>query len=355
MRVLFIDVSLTGHHKTYLSSLLSRFSDTCLVFLSNDVMEGVPSICHFNIPFNPNSFFSYLNMIIRLRQVARKFEPEIIHFLYGDAFYRFFGIGLRRLYPKAKIVVTCHQFRRSWLRDFSYRRIGSTTDALVVHTEKLKKYLGDLGIKKVHHVEYPQFGNSKQVDKQEALRVLGVKDEGKKVLLVLGGTRKSKGLDILLNALKHVQLPFHLIIAGKEEYFKRSYILSQIESYRENVSLFLEFLSDEKFGLCLNAADIIVLPYRRSFDGASGPLGEGVWHYKMIVGPAHKSLGDIIRSNHLGKTFKSEDVEDLRDMLCDAIKTEWVPDEKYLEYRQSLDPALFQKKYMKLYSDLTAK
>ena len=177
----------------------------------------------------------------------------------------------------------------------------------------------------------------------------------KKTLLALGGTRKGKGLDILLEALKRVQEPFHLIIAGKEEDFKKDFILEHTITYTENVSLFLEFLTDEKFSLCLNAADIVVLPYRKVFDGASGPLGEGVWHYKMIVGPDHGSLGDIVKMNHLGKTFKSEDADVLSEVLNETIKMEWEPDEKYLEYRQSLDPAFFQKKYMKLYSDLTAK
>ena len=51
--------------------------------------------------------------------------------------------------------------------------------------------------------------------------------------------------------------------------------------------------------MAINACDYIVLPYRYSFDGASGPLVDGVIADKIIIGANHGSLGNLINNNNL--------------------------------------------------------
>ncbi|MDD6213315.1 MAG: glycosyltransferase, partial [Clostridiales bacterium] len=171
----------------------------------------------------------------------------------------------------------------------------------------------------------------------------------------LGGTRWDKGLDILLDALADIKVPFHLLIAGKAQFFTREEIEKRVAPYAENVTMLLEFLSDEKFSLCLSAADIVVLPYRKQFDGASGPLGEGVWRNKMIVGANHGSLGQIISDNHLGMVFESENVQSLSSVLNKALTVEFCRDEVYVRYRGRMNPERFQKEYGQLYAEVIEK
>ena len=102
----------------------------------------------------------------------------------------------------------------------------------------------------------------------------------------------------------------------------------------------------------MNATDIITIPYRKEFNAASGPLGEGASLRKCIVGPCHGNLGDTIEKNHLGYTFLSEDVNSLAEVLNKALKTEFKPDEKYIEYKNSLDVESFLKSYENLYKTL---
>lgn len=71
-------------------------------------------------------------------------------------------------------------------------------------------------------------------------------------------------------------------------------------------------MTDEEFEMAIQAVDAIVLPYRKTFNGASGPLGEGVAKGKMIIAANHGSLGDIVEKNHLGYTFESENIEALK-------------------------------------------
>ena len=114
----------------------------------------------------------------------------------------------------------------------------------------------------------------------------------------------------------------------------------------------LQYLTDEQFAMCLNACDKVVLPYRRCFNGASGPLGEGVRFGKQIIGPEHGSIGGIITKNHLGSTFVTEDPADLAAVIDTALQRQFVCDDVYAAYQQGLDPKFFTQIYMGIYRKL---
>lgn len=52
-------------------------------------------------------------------------------------------------------------------------------------------------------------------------------------------------------------------------------------------------MTDREFAEVIAASDIIALPYRKKFNGASGPLVEGVYLGKCIIGPNHGNLGKL--------------------------------------------------------------
>lgn len=353
MRVLLIETQVTGHHGAYLNGL-------CKVFGEEDEYQIVlpERMTNFEllktkaiyIPWmnkGKRQYFQWLGKIIRY---TKQYRPDLIHFVYGDDLYRYFGIGLEMLNKIAPVIVTFHQIRRSRLRDFSLRQISAKSQSIIVHTKQLFGQLKEMGIKNIYHIEYPKFNNHERLNKENALRKLEIENTEGKVLLALGGTREDKGLDILLEALQGVKEPFHLIIAGKEEKFSSVFIEERARNYYSRVTCFLEFLSDDKLETCLNAADIIVLPYRRSFDGASGPMGEGVWLRKEIIGPQHGSLGKTIEENHLGYTFKTEDSLSLGKVIAEALIKDWKPDEIYEAYRKELDPNRFVEDYRRVYN-----
>lgn len=348
MRALLIDSLSTGHHITYLQSLIA-VADEVAVVVPDDVKISEAETFHAN--FRVDEKKRYFQWLKSIRNIIKVWKPDIVHFVYGDDLYRYMGIGLRTVCGKCHIVVTFHQIRHSKLRDFGRIIFGKQIDASVVHTEQLKQNFETLGVHNVYHVEYPQFSEAVQIPQGEARKKLGI-ETAEKVLLALGGTRWDKGLDILLDALTEVKAPFHLLVAGKEQYFSREEIEKRSASYADKVTLILEFLSDAKFSQCLSAADIVVLPYRKSFDGASGPLGEGVWQNKMIIGANHGSLGQIIEDNHLGMTFESENVQSLVQVLNTALTTQFFEDDKYVKYQEKISPKRFQREYRAIYSKL---
>ena len=315
--------------------------------------DGVTEVIISNNCYNAD--LNYFAWIQEVKKLAEKIKPDVVHFLTGDIFYRYFGLGLRSLKKKYPILITLHQIRRSTLRDISLKCISNSADILVVHTEKIQSDLKKMGIYNTRHIEYPRFNTVSAFTKGEAFSMLANECPKQKVLLALGATREEKGLDILLKALRKVEAPFYLIIAGAEDYYTRDFIEREINSYRENVLLILDYLSELMFAACINASDIIVLPYKKSFDGASGPLGEGVWLSKEIIGANHGSLGRIIEDNHLGYTFESENSDSLASVLNCALISDFKIDNKFEKYRISLNAKYFQQSYVELYNGFMLK
>jgi glycosyltransferase involved in cell wall biosynthesis len=243
-----------------------------------------------------------------------------------------------------------HCLRDGFLNTLSAKRIASSVDKVVLHSEFLKDKLSEYGKNNGFHIEYPNFKKSPYT-KEEDKKYYSL-NENIPVLGCIGETRSDKGLDIMLEALKYVKQPFQLLVAGKPVHFDEAYIKEKSEGYADRVHTKLEFLSDEDFLRAVNASDIITVPYRKVFNAASGPLGEGVALGKCIIGPSHGNLCDSIVKNHLGYTFESENAEALANVLEEALAKNFVPDEEYEKYKETLNVSYFLKSYNDLYNSL---
>ncbi len=344
---MYVDILIDGHHLSYMKSLIKSDQNEYVLVLPEKVeIFGCKQYIFKEVDFFNKKLSEYLSWLNEIYEIAKREKPDIIHFLYGDVFYKFFGIGLSK-FKNFKIISTFHWVKFDVLRRISLKSIFNKIDKGVVHTEFLYKKIKELGINNITHIEYPQF-NTPLLDNIEAKRYFGLKDTVP-TLGCIGGTRHDKGLDILLKALNYVNSPFQLLISGKEESFNKAFIEEEIKGYSERVVLYLKYLSDEELYKSLNASDIIVLPYRRNFAGASGPLSEGVWLRKTIIGPNNSSLGDIIINNELGLSFEVEDISDLAKSINELLQNQYNWTEKAELYRKSLDPLLFREKYLEIY------
>ncbi len=340
MKIMYVDTGINGHHPLYLNCLLRAASEDSFAVLpeSTDRVWGRIRTAGSGSVREASEYGRWMK---ELRQIAEKEKPDIIHFLDGDSIMRHFGRGLARL-GAFGTVITFHHLFQGKLREISLKRMLHHADAGVVHTESMLRRIKGFGCGNVSCVPYPCF--------LDALPGAGEAYQNEPpVLLALGGTRYDKGLDILLNALKRIDIPFQLIIAGRTEDFDEAFIRKRTETYRDRVELYLRFLKEEEVKEFLERADMVVLPYRKSFEGASGPMCEGIYLGKTIVGPAHGSLGETIRKTHTGYTFESEDEKNLSECIEYALKHPCIYDETALLAQRSLRPELFAKKYMEIY------
>lgn len=349
MKVLYVDIETNGHHQTYLRALMNIPGKENILVIPEQLSEFKCKQYVFNkIDFYNKKFTAYLGWIKEVREIINKEKPDVIHFLYGDVFYKYFGIGLEGLRHQCKVINTVHALKKGKVGLLSLKRILRLSDYGVFHTEAIVTEVRNFGISNVVHIEYPQFSTGYEVNADYAKRYFGIETKSP-VLGCIGGTRYDKGLDILLYALKNVNSNFELLIAGAEDAIKLEEIKKISEPYTEKVHLMLKYLTDEELEMAFQASDIIVIPYRKTFNGASGPLGEGVGKMKMIVGCSHGSIGNIIKTNHLGLTFQSEEVKDLSRVLNEALNMKFTYDESAITYMKSLSVDSFMNSYERLY------
>ncbi len=351
IKIIFVDIATDGHHLTYAKSLVSNCENYEAIMIMPEKVEGL-SCRQYEYKtrgFQKNIFY-FLKWIYEIYGIVKSENPDIVHFLYGDVFYRFFGLCLGK-FRRYKIIATFHLLRCGSIYNMSMKMISGKVNSCVVHSEYIKKLLVEVGINNAVHIEYPVF-NSIELEREKTREYLNLPDDAV-VLGCIGGTRYDKGLDILLEALNFVEEPFYLLIAGLEEYFKENFIKEKSKEYEAQVKCVLKFLTEEEFANVMNSVDIVVLPYRKWFNGASGPLGEGVALGKCIIGPNHGNLGDTITKNHLGYTFESEDATSLASVINSALKGSFTKDDIYNKYQQNLAVPNFIKEYKELYKTIS--
>lgn len=345
MKIMFVDTSTYGHHLIYLNNLLQAASRESFAVLPEN-QEDIAGRCVMIPEPAVRSFSGYRKWIKDLQKAARKEQPDIIHFLDGDTIMRYFGWGFAG-FGKCRIVITFHHFFPGRLRKISMKSMLRQAAAGVFHTETIAGRIRAFGCGNVFCIPYPCF-----------LNVLMQRGEGYQndppVLLALGGTRYEKGLDLLLGALSSVEHPFHLMIAGGVTDFDEHFVEEAVREYRRNVEWNLRLLTDEEVLDYMQRADIIVLPYRKVFDGASGPMCDGVYLGKTILGPDHGSLGELIRKHHVGYTFESENTADLIRGLSTVLSAPFTYDGTAAEYQKTLSPENFKASYLKLYEQIAA-
>ena len=348
-KVLLVDNSLGGHHLPYLRTLLQISSEEFeIIALLSERIDDESDQCFLTQRcYDLRKWSDYAKWVDEVARVAASEEVDLVHLLYGDCLYRHFGALLDKV-PCRKMA-TFHQFRHSALRDLSVKRIHKVLDLSVVHTDSLARFARSCGGCEVAVVQYPVFESLSGVpDPDEAKRAWGLKP-GVPVVAALGGTRTDKGLDILLEALRGIEGDYQLLVAGAEQSIGRESIEEAISLLGCHASVNLRYLSEEELVSAAQAADIVALPYRRSVDGASGPLGIGAALGKVIVGPGHGSVGETIRENHLGHVFEAENARALAKVLDDALSDGFAADDHYQAYQGKMNPELFKKSYLDLY------
>ncbi len=351
MKILFVDTSVSGHHFSYMRALSQ--------------IEGIQ--CHYMLPTECNiagtihirplkaagsNIFIYVRWLLEIRKVARMEKITTIHILNGDLLCHYYGFFLGMLKKEFKVVITFHQDRNYILHKFIYKRIFNHLHVGIVHNELLEQRIRKDGINNVCFINYPSLFQ----DYFHDIKSSNIKDKwgipkGKKVILALGETRYEKGIDLLIKALNLIKEEFFLLVVGQEKDFDEAYIkkAANFTNYKLHMNL-----SDEEMIEIYRMADMVVLPYRKGYDGTSGPLCEGAAYEKLIIGPNHGNLGHIIKNNHLGFVYESENVQSLADTLEMALDMDFAYDEKALYFSERLSIHEFCGNYKNLFDIIGA-
>jgi len=347
LNILVINPSTQGHHYNYLINIINNKTYNFFVLTPEHLeINPVKQIILKDVNFFPRKIKDYILLMNRIKKISEQNNIDLIHFIYLDSYYRYFGLYLN-VFKKSTVMTTLHTLRRSFFHDISLRLIHKKVGIMVVHTEKIYNDLKKMKMVKIELIHYPSFiSESSFVPKtfENFAKINNIP-----VLLAIGSTRNDKGLDILLKALNLVNFEFKLIIAGNVDYFDRDYIDYLSENYVDKVISILRTLTVEEYNFLVSFADIIVIPYRKTFDGASGPLIDAVKMKKPVIASNHGSLGYIVNKYKLGLTFISENVDDLAIVLNSLNVNGFKWNDCAEKYRQKTNLENFTNDYNRLY------
>ena len=237
-----------------------------------------------------------------------------------------------------------HWFPTDVKRQKLLKMTASYFSKIVVHSDYIKQKCIGIGILNVATIDYPCFC---EIDTSKLVRI---KANEEKVFTCLGGSRNDKGLDILRKSFKYIMNKENLkfVIAGKEVDFSYSQIVDEAKKYNISIKVINKVLSEEEYWNYIVNSDVILLPYKRIFTGNSGPMTDGVYFNKYILGPDEGNLNYLIKKYHLGSTFEIENPRSLANEI-DRVCT--VSTNISSTYRDKLETSHFIELYTKLFED----
>ncbi len=217
------------------------------------------------------------------------------------------------------------QSQSNWFR-FIYKFIYRLPDALVAHTEQVRRQLvREFGISEekifVSSLGLNEEMASTSLTTTEARTRLGL-GEAEKVILFLGKIEEYKGPDMLVAAFD--ALPFddaHLVVAGSfGDAVFRERLLQQTAKARRSchIHLYEKFFDNAEAEVYLKAADVLCLPYRNIYQ--SGLIFLGPRFGVPIVATDVGSLRDFLQEG-FGTVTRTNDVAGICAALTEFFST----------------------------------
>lgn len=332
MKVYLVDNANDGHHKIY-QKTLNNIQNT----------EILNKICKLH-DIRSNPIKAYKERRDFIKEINFKTTDKIVHFLYIDSLYKCPFIS-RKLKKNKKYIGTLHWIPNDLFRIFLLKKFSKKMKYIIVHSEFLKEQLEKKGFKNIKCVDYPSFINDDKLGNY-------IKKDNI-TISCLGGTRSDKGLDILLESFEYLndiykdKLEFN--ICGIEQDVKYSDVITVAKKNNIKIIYKNKFLTDEEYENEIIKSDVILLPYKKIFSGNSGPMTDGIYANKYILGPNEGNLGYLINKYNLGMTFEQENPIDLANKI--SLLTSQNLNRNH-EYRQRLNVKSFLKSYKCIYDKL---
>ncbi|HPB89099.1 MAG TPA: glycosyltransferase [Bacteroidales bacterium] len=216
---------------------------------------------------NPFTYFSTAKIIASL-------EPDVVVMKYWMSYLApSLGMVAKLLRKKGIKVVTIldnvipHE-RKFFDKPFSRWFLKQNSGCIAMSSSVLDDMLSltpDKPYILQPHPLYDHFGA--KMEKEKACERLGIKPD-KKNLLFFGLIRDYKGLDLLIEAMKHLDDSYRLIIAGEsygsfdkyQEQIKN--LIAKNSSLAERIVVFNRYIDDDEVPAFFSASDLCVLPYK---------------------------------------------------------------------------------------------
>ncbi len=355
-KILLVDASMDGHHIQYIQSIIQEGLEDFYYILilpqNAPCIDSTNNTKIFYYDFNPKGkrFLAYNKYLKYIHNIYIKENCNYVHFLDGDTIMKYMAINFG-LFNK-NVIVTFHNYYKGYLRKISYKRFSKLSHLLIVHTDRVKQSFNNIDIKNVKKVNYPAFiaANTKINNNLIEIKQKFCLPYNKTIVGLIGGISSYKGIDLILEAVPYLNDNICIFLAGKIVDFDKDHLLHVAELYSDKLVFREGWLSDIEYLEALYTCKIVLLPYRDNFYGASGPLADAAWLHKTIVtSDAGGGITEIITDNHLGFTFKSNNIDSLISLLNNQMIYNFQYDHIAINYIQKLSPTVFINTMKKIY------
>ncbi|HSG05917.1 MAG TPA: glycosyltransferase, partial [Nitrospiria bacterium] len=153
--------------------------------------------------------------------------------------------------------------------------------------------------------------------REEARKALGISFKGP-ILLFFGMLRKDKGVEILIEAMGRIHEDCRLLLAGKPFDWDQNGVQEMIRRAGGNGKIIahLDYIEEEKIPDYFAAADALILPYRKHYLGAAGPLKTAFGFGLPVIASRVHELDYFLNQSPIGIGTSP----DSRDSLEDGIR-----------------------------------
>ena len=253
----------------------------------------------------PVRALEYLPSVRALSRAVDAFDPDVVH-VQWLMMPGFDLRWLRRLGRARPTVFTAHNvmLRQSPERTDLWKRIFTSVDGVVVHSERGVERLAALGVERarIARIPHPVFAPGTRTGYVPGMYPVPT-------LLLFGLLRTYKGLDVLVRALAEVVRTVsdvRLVVAGypfdSVEPVRRLAEELQVE---DRIDWRLGHVPDDDVEALMASATLVVLPYREG--DASGVLATALGHARPVVASDIGSLGELVREFGAGEVVPAGD------------------------------------------------
>lgn len=227
---------------------------------------------------------------------ANRGSVDVLHYHFVQSFYAFEGKYARLdwvlrfmvniLLARAlgyRTIFTMHDLHPTWsLKPARVDYLGHwaavhLTNRVIVHCHAARREVAKIygrrrGVVVVQHPNYCEYYPN-EIDQPTARQRLGIELD-QTVYCFLGGVRPNKGVDSLIEAFHHIEDQNALLLIAGKLWPPNDYLMHLENLARQDprIRLDIRYIPDNEIQLFLNAADVVILPFREILTSGSAVL-----------------------------------------------------------------------------------
>lgn len=275
-----------------------------------------------------NWLFYFLRVLFLLRNLKKIFNPQIfyIHFAYPDGVA---GVLLAKLFKKPAIVVVrgsdINIMTKSLFTRFMIKYSLKNASQIMSVSNDLTEKVLRLGVKKEKIITIPRgvdFEKFSLLNKECCRKYLEV-PLNKKIILYVGSLIKIKGVNTLVEAMKHLNEDYPdlvLVILGSGVLVKKLKKQVEINNLKHVIKFYGQILHKD-MPQWLNACDLLCLPSHN--EGTPTIILESLACGVPVVASNVGGIPEIIKNGKNGFIVNPKAPIELKKAILDCLQKEW--------------------------------